>query len=166
MHRKILATTSLLVAISLLSAFAIVPVSHAYGAANWQAGFAGTGVLKGTGQQFGFWGWCDFAGGRHWQPSNFWERRRLPVQQLLPNSRRSNPSPNSDPGHRLGRRALQLFTLRHHGRLLHNSRDSNNLWSIRSPSRAVGASSAVLYRNWDSCNLSNSLLRVSGLLQP
>ncbi len=41
----------------------LVPVTHAYGAANYQVGFAGTGVLKGSGQQFGFWGWCDFAGG-------------------------------------------------------------------------------------------------------
>ncbi len=40
-----------------------VPVTHAYGKSNFQAGFAGTGVLKGSGQQFGFWGWCDFAGG-------------------------------------------------------------------------------------------------------
>lgn len=35
---------------------------RAAGAANWQVAFAGTGVFPGSGG-FGFWGWCDFAGG-------------------------------------------------------------------------------------------------------
>src|SRR5579863_10250777 len=35
----------------------------AYGKENWQIGFAGTGVAPGTGQGFGFWGWCTFSGG-------------------------------------------------------------------------------------------------------
>lgn len=38
------------------------PVGAA-GAANWQVTFAGTGVIPGGGGGFGFWGWCDFAGG-------------------------------------------------------------------------------------------------------
>ena len=35
----------------------------AYGAENWQIGFAGTGVAPSTGVGFGFWGWCTFGGG-------------------------------------------------------------------------------------------------------
>lgn len=35
----------------------------AYGSENWQIGLAGTGVAPGTGQGFGFWGWCAFGGG-------------------------------------------------------------------------------------------------------
>ncbi len=35
----------------------------AYGAENWQIGFAGTGVAPSTGFGFGFWGWCAFGGG-------------------------------------------------------------------------------------------------------
>jgi hypothetical protein len=35
----------------------------AYGAENWQLGFAGTGVAPSTGFGFGFWGWCTFGGG-------------------------------------------------------------------------------------------------------
>jgi hypothetical protein len=35
----------------------------AYGKENWQLGFSGTGVNPGTGQGFGFWGWCAFGGG-------------------------------------------------------------------------------------------------------
>src|SRR5579859_6161056 len=42
--------------------FAATP-ALAYGAENWQIGFAGTGVAPGTGQSFGFWGWCTFSGG-------------------------------------------------------------------------------------------------------
>jgi hypothetical protein len=34
----------------------------AYGKANYQVTFAGTAVLPGTGNGFGFWGWCDLAG--------------------------------------------------------------------------------------------------------
>ena len=45
-----------------LGIFAATPAS-AYGAENWQIGFAGTGVFPGTGQGFGFWGWCTFGGG-------------------------------------------------------------------------------------------------------
>jgi len=35
----------------------------AYGKANWQTTFAGTANFPSTGNSFGFWGWCDFAGG-------------------------------------------------------------------------------------------------------
>lgn len=35
----------------------------AYGKANWQTTFAATATVPGTGNGFGFWGWCDFAGG-------------------------------------------------------------------------------------------------------
>lgn len=34
-----------------------------YGKATWQTAFTGTFVFPGTGDSFGFWGWCDFAGG-------------------------------------------------------------------------------------------------------
>ena len=39
------------------------PPALAYGAENWQVAFSGTGVAPGTGQGFGFWGWCAFGGG-------------------------------------------------------------------------------------------------------
>lgn len=35
----------------------------AYGRATYQVAFNGTGVFPGTGVGFGFWGWCEFAGG-------------------------------------------------------------------------------------------------------
>ena len=35
----------------------------AYGAENWQIGFSGTGTVAGTGNGFGFWGWCALGGG-------------------------------------------------------------------------------------------------------
>ena len=49
-------------------AVALVSNTHsrpalAYGAENWQIGFAGTAVAPGTGLGFGFWGWCAFGGG-------------------------------------------------------------------------------------------------------
>lgn len=34
-----------------------------YGKATWQTALTGTFVYPGTGSSFGFWGWCDFAGG-------------------------------------------------------------------------------------------------------
>jgi hypothetical protein len=42
--------------------FAATP-ALAYGKENWQVAFSGTGVAPGTGQGFGFWGWCAFGGG-------------------------------------------------------------------------------------------------------
>jgi hypothetical protein len=35
----------------------------AYGKATWQAALTGTFTYPTTGSGFGFWGWCDFAGG-------------------------------------------------------------------------------------------------------
>jgi hypothetical protein len=35
----------------------------AYGRANWQVAVNGTGNFPSTGMGFGFWGWCEFAGG-------------------------------------------------------------------------------------------------------
>ena len=66
MLEKILTSSKLiaLLPISLvaIAALSSAPLAHAYGAANWQVGFAGTGNLPGSGG-FGFWGWCTFAGG-------------------------------------------------------------------------------------------------------
>jgi hypothetical protein len=45
----------------LLGALTASPAS-AYGKANWQVTFAGTATVPGGGG-FGFWGWCDLAGG-------------------------------------------------------------------------------------------------------
>ncbi len=47
---------------AMLGVFAATP-ALAYGAENWQIGFAGTGVAPSTGFGFGFWGWCTFGGG-------------------------------------------------------------------------------------------------------
>ena len=45
-----------------LAAVAASP-ALAYGKANWQLTFAGTATFPSTGNAFGFWGWCDLAGG-------------------------------------------------------------------------------------------------------
>lgn len=55
----VLAVAVLAVAVLAVSA---APAS-AYGKATWQAAMTGTFVYPGTGGGFGFWGWCDFAGG-------------------------------------------------------------------------------------------------------
>jgi hypothetical protein len=52
-------SVSFLLALTLFSPLAR---SHAYGAANFKATFAGTFTLPGSGNN-GFWGWCDFGGG-------------------------------------------------------------------------------------------------------
>ncbi len=62
-QKLLLKTSSFSIALALIASFAFIPFASAYGTANWQVGFAGTGVLAGSGQQFGFWGWCAFAGG-------------------------------------------------------------------------------------------------------
>jgi hypothetical protein len=46
---------------AMLGVLTLTP-AMAYGAANWQVAFSGTGTLPTVGG-FGFWGWCDFAGG-------------------------------------------------------------------------------------------------------
>src|SRR6266581_2245149 len=55
-------TPILSVLLMAVAALSFTPMVHAYGAANWQVGFAGTFVIPGSGSG-GFWGWCDFAGG-------------------------------------------------------------------------------------------------------
>src|SRR5229473_5668510 len=35
----------------------------AYGKANWQVAINGTATFPSSGTAFGFWGWCEFAGG-------------------------------------------------------------------------------------------------------
>ena len=52
-----------LLAAAMLAVSAATPALADYGFANWQTAFAGTGVAAGTGQAFGFWGWCAFGGG-------------------------------------------------------------------------------------------------------
>jgi hypothetical protein len=51
-----------IVAAALLGVSSATP-GLAYGAENWQIGFAGTGTVAGTGNGFGFWGWCALGGG-------------------------------------------------------------------------------------------------------
>lgn len=54
---------------ALLVFFAAMP-AQAYGAENYQVGFAGTGVAPGTGFGVGFWGWCAFGGGTGTLPTS------------------------------------------------------------------------------------------------
>jgi hypothetical protein len=51
------------IGVGLLAATPMSAGAYGAGPANWQVGFAGTAVLPGTGQSFGFWGWCEFSGG-------------------------------------------------------------------------------------------------------
>jgi len=53
----------------LLGVFAATP-AQAYGAENYQLGFAGTVVAPGTGFGVGFWGWCAFGGGTGTLPTS------------------------------------------------------------------------------------------------
>jgi hypothetical protein len=59
--RKLLAAMT--VSIALITVTAGSAGAYGGGPANWQIGFAGTGVFPGTGFGFGFWGWCAFSGG-------------------------------------------------------------------------------------------------------
>jgi hypothetical protein len=75
MKRKSLSVGSLVVALTLLSSFALVPAATAYGKSNWQVTFSGNCNNRtvcgftdpNTGQFYsitgGFWGWCAFGGG-------------------------------------------------------------------------------------------------------
>ena len=58
---------ALLLLVAGLLAVAVVASSAspalAYGKANWQVAINGTATFPGTGTGFGFWGWCEFAGG-------------------------------------------------------------------------------------------------------
>jgi hypothetical protein len=57
----------ILMSVLAVLATAVVAVSAssalAYGKANWQTTLVGTFNFPATGYSFGFWGWCDFAGG-------------------------------------------------------------------------------------------------------
>src|SRR5215468_10706880 len=55
----VVAVVAVLVGASLVSAASV----GAYGKANWQTTLHGTFNFPTTGNSFGFWGWCDFAGG-------------------------------------------------------------------------------------------------------
>src|SRR5215468_4798232 len=48
---------------AMVAVVATATPAMAYGKANWQTTFAGTATFPSTGNSFGFWGWCDFAGG-------------------------------------------------------------------------------------------------------
>jgi len=48
---------------AMVTVVATATPAMAYGKANWQTTFAGTATFPSTGNSFGFWGWCDFAGG-------------------------------------------------------------------------------------------------------
>lgn len=61
-HRLLVGGSALALTVGM--ALAASPSASAYGAANWQLTFAGTGVFPTTGIGFGFWGWCDLAGGQ------------------------------------------------------------------------------------------------------
>ena len=54
------ALTGLLAAVVVVSS---ASPALAYGKANWQVTVNGTAIFPGTGTGFGFWGWCEFAGG-------------------------------------------------------------------------------------------------------
>jgi hypothetical protein len=51
-----------IVTASLLLVPSIVPISHAYGQAQWQVAFSGGFTNPTAHTSNGFWGWCDFAG--------------------------------------------------------------------------------------------------------
>lgn len=59
--RKLFA--ALTCAIGLVAFTSSTAGAYGGGPANWQIGFAGTGVVPTTGIGFGFWGWCEFTGG-------------------------------------------------------------------------------------------------------
>ncbi len=63
MCRRILSRSLLGLLIVTMLGVAHKTPALAYGAENWQLGFAGTGVAPSTGFGFGFWGWCAFGGG-------------------------------------------------------------------------------------------------------
>jgi hypothetical protein len=60
-HRLLVGSSALIMTAGMVLAGA--PTASAYGAANWQLTFSGTGTIPNTPIRFGFWGWCDLAGG-------------------------------------------------------------------------------------------------------
>jgi hypothetical protein len=66
MFRRFGWTAVVLTVVGLVAAAVVAasaPGASAYGRANWQTTLHGTFNFPGTGFSFGFWGWCDFAGG-------------------------------------------------------------------------------------------------------
>jgi hypothetical protein len=66
MSRQFRRTALVLAVVGLLAAAVVAasaPGASAYGKANWQTTLVGTFNYPTTGSSFGFWGWCDFAGG-------------------------------------------------------------------------------------------------------
>ena len=59
----LMACTAGAVITAMVAVVATATPAMAYGKANWQTTFAGTANFPSTGNSFGFWGWCDFAGG-------------------------------------------------------------------------------------------------------
>jgi hypothetical protein len=66
MMRRFHRAALLLFVVGLLAAAVVASSASpalAYGRANWQVAVNGTATFPGTGMAFGFWGWCEFAGG-------------------------------------------------------------------------------------------------------
>jgi hypothetical protein len=61
-RRAVLILTAASVLAGAMAAASASP-ALAYGKANWQVAINGTATFPGTGGGFGFWGWCEFAGG-------------------------------------------------------------------------------------------------------
>jgi hypothetical protein len=66
MKRRFRRAALLLFVVGLLAVAVVASAASpalAYGRANWQVAVNGTATFPGTGTGFGFWGWCEFAGG-------------------------------------------------------------------------------------------------------
>src|SRR5438128_49847 len=62
MFRRVLRGSVLSAVVAAMIGILAASPALAYGPANWQVAFSGTGTQPTVGG-FGFWGWCDFAGG-------------------------------------------------------------------------------------------------------
>jgi hypothetical protein len=66
MFRRFRRVALLLAMVGLLAAVVVASSASpalAYGKANWQVAVNGTATFPSNGMGFGFWGWCEFAGG-------------------------------------------------------------------------------------------------------
>ncbi len=70
MFRRVLSRSFLGLVVAALLGVLVATPALAYGAENYQVGFAGTGVAPGTGSGLGFWGWCAFGGGTGTLPTS------------------------------------------------------------------------------------------------
>ena len=70
MFRRVLSRSFLGLVVAAVLGVLVTTPALAYGAENYQVGFAGTGVAPGTGFGTGFWGWCAFGGGTGTLPSS------------------------------------------------------------------------------------------------